>query len=132
MKVLHLLLIVLAFSCTPQQRLNRLIKKHPELWYKDSILYQDTIRISAVTKDTTFFYNQHDTTIIREGRLTMKYFYNTHDSTVYLSGKCDTIVRIIEKQIPYDKYNVEVNDNKWLIIVGGIIAVLLVLLLLRI
>jgi len=78
-------------------------KKCPSILEKDTIRVHDTIRISSVERDSSFYYMQKDTVIIKEGRLTMKYFYNTTDSTVYLSGKCDTIRVVREIQIPVER-----------------------------
>lgn len=88
-------ILALISSCTPQGRLNRLIKKHPELVSSYSVVKHDTIVTQSVSTDTIFNYYTKDTVVIREGKLTMKYFYNSHDSTVYLRGECatDTIYR---------------------------------------
>lgn len=94
-KILLLLLILGSlFSCSPQKRLNRLLKKHPELLTSQ----KDTIYIEGVETDTVFYYNQKDTVVIKEGRLTMKYFYNNNDSTVFLRGECapDTLIREVK------------------------------------
>lgn len=39
-------------SCTPQQRLNRLLKKHPELVKHDTVFIEKTITIAEVKADT--------------------------------------------------------------------------------
>lgn len=88
----------------------------------------DTITVNSVSTDTLFkFYHvQKDTTIIREGRLTMKYFYNTKDSTVFLSGKCDTIRVPYEKTIIKNNYHESIGKWYWfLIILLGLIFVIL-------
>jgi len=96
MKTPILLIVILLFSCSPQKRLNRLLKNHPELLTSK----KDTIYIEQVETDTVFYYNQKDTVVIKEGKLTMKYFYNEKDSTIFLKGKCDADTIIREIQIP--------------------------------
>lgn len=59
MKLPFLLLVLFAFSCrTPQERLNRLVKKHPELATVKTIEVRDTIilpgKIDSVTTKLIF------------------------------------------------------------------------------
>lgn len=111
MKLLPLLLIALLFSCSPQKRLNRLLKAHPELVKKDTIWRLDTTIIKEVKTDSVFHYLQPDTLTIVKDRLTMKYFYNVKDSTVYLSGKCDTV--FVVKKIPVTINSVTGTNGGW-------------------
>jgi hypothetical protein len=54
MKLPFLLLVLFAFSCrTPQERLNRLVKKHPELASVKSIEIKDTIIIPGKSDSVT-------------------------------------------------------------------------------
>lgn len=120
---------VLVTSCACDYHMGKIRKKCPSILEKDTIRVHDTIRISSVEKDSSFYYMQKDTVIIKEGRLTMKYFYNTTDSTVYLSGKCDTIRIIREVQVPVEKTVFKydfLNSNKFLF---SIIVLLLCLIL---
>jgi hypothetical protein len=50
-KLIPILLIILA-SCSPQKRINRIVKKHPELLVSDTIRVVDTVIIEAVHFDT--------------------------------------------------------------------------------
>lgn len=87
------MLIILCNGCDCNYHLKQAKKKCGQSLLSDTIRIHDTIYSKSVDHDTTFFYNQKDTVIIKEGRLIMKYFYN--DSTVYLKGECltDTIYR---------------------------------------
>ena len=100
MKQIAIIAVLLLSSCTCQNKLKRLLKRCPDLVKGDTITLIDTVVIPSVEVDSVFYFNQKDTIIIKEGLLTVKYFYNNHDSTVYLNGRCDTIVRIIERQVP--------------------------------
>jgi hypothetical protein len=54
MKLPFLLLVLFAFSCrTPQERLNRLVKKHPELASVKTIEIKDTIIIPGKSDSVT-------------------------------------------------------------------------------
>ena len=124
-----MIMSVLVTSCACDYHMGKIRKKCPSILEKDTIRVHDTIRISSVEKDSSFYYMQKDTVIIKEGRLTMKYFYNTTDSTVYLSGKCDTIRIIREVQVPVEKTVFKydfLNSNKFLF---SIIVLLLCLIL---
>lgn len=133
MKALTILLLtILAYSCTCERKLDKVLKKCPELLVNDTIKIRDTIVINGVQKDTVFNYLVKDTVIIREGGLTMKYFYNTHDSTIYLSGKCDTIYIPYTKDIPVNQILNEDSKgfNWWMVCAIGL-AILLVFLIVK-
>lgn len=133
MKALTILLLtILAYSCTCERKLDKVLKKCPELLVNDTIKIRDTIVINGVQKDTIFNYLVKDTVIIREGGLTMKYFYNTHDSTIYLSGKCDTIYIPYTKDIPVNQILNEDSKgfNWWMVCAIGL-AILLIFLIVK-
>jgi hypothetical protein len=93
-----LLTILLKFSsCDCNYHLERARSKCGIKNLTDTIHKIDTVITKYVDHDTTFYYNQKDTVIVKEGKLIMKYFYN--DSTVYIKGECisDTII----KQVPF-------------------------------
>jgi hypothetical protein len=98
--LLPLLATLLLCSCSPEKRLARLLRQHPELVKKDTIWRRDTTISKEVSKDSSFYYYQTDTVFMREGKLTVKYVMN-HDSTVYISGKCDadTIIKLVPQII---------------------------------
>ncbi len=133
LKLLSLLLILsLSYSCTCERKLDRVLKKCPELLVNDTIKIRDTIVINGVQKDTIFNYLVKDTVIIREGGLTMKYFYNTHDSTIYLSGKCDTIYIPYTKDIPVNQVlNEDTKGFNWWMICAIGLALLLIFLIVK-
>ena len=109
--------LVLAFvlflaSCSCEYHLKKAKAKCSLDQLTDTIWKKDSVFVDRVKKDTAFYYNQTDTVIIKEGRLTMKYFYR--DSTVFLSGTCDTI-KII-KEVPVIVNKTELKDTwniKW-------------------
>jgi len=124
-----LIIAILLSSCTAQDRLNRIVKHHPELAQSYSVIKHDTIVTLSVTTDTVFNYFQKDTVIIREGKLTMKYFYNSHDSTVFLRGKCDADT--IYKEYVTQINNVSAKETKWGLfkqfITGNLVSLLILI-----
>lgn len=100
-----LFLFLLIVACTPEQRLNRLLLKHPELKVVDSMIVRDTIRIPGIIADTEFsFIRLHDTVFLDKGRLEVSMV--AKNETLYVQGKCkaDTIYKI--HHIPVDKIRV--------------------------
>lgn len=141
-KLLYISLIALLFSCSPQKRLNRLVKKHPELVKIDTITVRDTIRdtINVTTElvkvDTIFSLNEiHDTITITKDNLTIRYYHDTVHDKIYISGECDTIwvevpyERIVEYKVPCDKVIVKEGIGwwYWIIIIILILGFLYVL-----
>jgi hypothetical protein len=118
-----IILLAILFSCSPQKRLNRLLKKHPELIQTDTIWKTDTVIVEAVKIDTTFKF-KHDTITIVEDRLTVKTFFNYHDSTIYISAKCksDTIIREIPVQVQTVTAKNTIDWNLILLIILGILV----------
>lgn len=126
MKILFVILLAFLFSCSPQKRLNRLIKKHPELVKVDTIVVRDTIRdtINVTTElvkiDTIFSLKEiHDTITITKDNLTIRYYHDTIHDNVYISGECDTIwievpfEKIVEYKVPCDNVVVKENIQWW-------------------
>jgi len=117
-------ILILLSSCTCNYHLNRAKLKCGYSFKSDTVFKKDTVLINSVQTHTVFHYNQKDTVIVKEGRLTMKYFYN--DSTVYLAGKCDTV--FVVKDVPVVVNQTEVKEsNPWYLWV--IIFLLLIMLI---
>jgi len=56
-KLVVFIALVAMLGCSPQQRLNRLIRKHPELAKTDSVTLQDTFYLQGKSGDTVYLYN---------------------------------------------------------------------------
>ena len=135
MKILILILIFTITSCSPQKRLQRLVKNNPELIRVDTIHFRDTINVvtNEVYKDTllTLKSISKDTLIITKENLRIKTFYNYHTDSIFISGECqsDTVFVPYEVAIPVKSVVVEQAGFNWnklitvLIIIGLIIAV---------
>lgn len=92
-KLLLFLALLLLCACTPQQRLARMQKRHPEIFRTDTLWHSDNIITKGFEKDTVMKALQPDTVYLKNNRLEVRYFYN-HDS-VFIKGKClaDTVIR---------------------------------------
>ena len=108
---LSIILVLTLLSCSPQKKLHRLLKKHPELLQTDTIKINDSIFIPEIHIDTIFHYSTlKDTIVITKENLKIKIL--ELNDTVYLdaSVKSDTVV--IVKDIPVAKL-VYVEPVKW-------------------
>ena len=135
MKKLILIGLILA-GCTPQQRLNRLLNRHPYLGVtKDSTIF-DTTRV--ITKDvrvdtvTSIEGIRRDTMIINRENLWIKTI--VHKDSIYVFGNCksDTIEVTKEIKVPVQMFTYEKKTfwsrfgNKffWLLLIAGILTAL--------
>ena len=126
-------IILILASCSPQKRLNRLVKKHPELIKVDTLsvhdtIHTETIKADTVFKDTTFLRLLRDTITVVNDRLRIN-TYHYRDS-IFIEGECigDTIIR--EIRVPY-KYIQPVTKTKtpayMIILLLGLIIILILL-----
>jgi hypothetical protein len=107
MKYLLLITLITLASCSPIKRLNRLIKKHPELIQTDTIVRHDTVEVIVpeVKHDTTFLEKHlYDTVEIEKERLRIK-IWRKFD-TIHVEGECesDTVTVVREVKIPVKYY----------------------------
>lgn len=127
------LLILFLSSCSPQQRLQRLLKKNPQLIELDTIRVIDTVIIDNYTYDTITKIHLHDsTTVINNEKVILKYFYDTLTREIWHEVECigDTIIK--EKVIQVEK--VVYKQLSWweqyktiILIISLIVGVLIVL-----
>ena len=99
-----ILISLLFISCSPQERLNRLITRHPELSQKDTVIVRDTVVVENYNYDTTTIIRLHDTTtVINNERVVLKYYYDTLREVIHHDVEClgDTVY--IETLVPVEK-----------------------------
>jgi len=134
--IVQVLTVVLLVACSPQKRMNRLIKKFPHLTETriDTIRFVDTFVIEQY--DTTLvnnFIKQDCVIIINNERLKISYKYDTIKEQIVHSIKLpnDTIYK--EKIIPIEVEKVVYKEINWwekyqsLIYIGLALFVLLVI-----
>ena len=113
-----LLFIVVLFSgsCSPELRLEKLVKKHPELWVPDTIRLSDTLVSPAIQGDTQLLISHlNDTVVVEKDRLVMS-LCKLHD-TLYLRGKCKSDTVVIKRKIPVEKIRIIRPDTQSALIV---------------
>lgn len=131
-----ILILIFLVSCSPQNRLNRKVKRAEKFATKHGLVIQDTIRIHDTLvvdnyiHDTTTTFVTHDSvTVVNNEKVYLKYFYDTLRQEIYHEVICkgDTIIR--EIVVPVDKIKVIDKDNRYMIIViimlGGLIFIVL-------
>ncbi len=117
MRIVKYIFIFIIFAnifvgCTPQKRLNFLIKKHPELLTQDTLVIRDTVIIENYSYDTITKIQLHDsTTVINNEKVILKYFYDTLTREIHHYIEClgDTITK--EIRIPYE--TIVVQELTW-------------------
>jgi hypothetical protein len=131
-----LLICIFFISCTPQNRLNRKVKRAENYAYKHGLVIQDTIKvvdtviIESYIHDTTATFYRHDSTIVvNNEKVFLRYFYDTLRQEIYHEVECkgDTIVR--EVLVPVDKIKVIEKDSRVNIIIIALIAALFLVVL---
>ena len=109
----QILIICFLISCSPQKRLNRLVRKYPQLTQLDTIRIIDTIVIDNYNYDTVETVNYHDTTIIvNNERIEARYFYDTLRQEIFheITCKSDTIIQ--DRFIPIEKVIIQ-EQKTW-------------------
>ena len=104
----QIIIIILLISCTPQKRLNRLVRNHPYLSKIDTIKIVDTIVVPNYEYDTIETVTYHDTTIIvNNEKIEARYYYDTLRKEIWheITCKNDTIIK--DRLIPYEKVTVQ-------------------------
>jgi len=110
------ILLLLMFSCSPQKRLQRLVKNHPQLMQNDTMIVEvhDTIIVESSSIDTiTQFFHSDTITVINSEKLTLKYFYDTITKNIYhdVLVKTDTI--FYQTEIPIEVERVVIEELTW-------------------
>jgi len=133
-----LFLLGCIFSCNPQNRLNRKVKRAENYAYKHGLVIKDTIKVvdtviveSYIHDTTATFYTSDSITVIDNSRVLLRYFYDTLRQEIYHEVECkgDTIIR--EVLVPVDKVKVIEKDNRYMIVLIVILAALFFVVLKR-
>ena len=125
---ISIITFLLVFGCSPQKKLQRLIKKHPELIKLDTIIVRDTIIIEDFVVDTITEMQFHDSTVVIDNsKVYLKYFYDTLTREIHHEVECLGQEIITEKIVPIEK--VVVQELTWWQKYGSIVIILSFLLL---
>jgi len=127
----YLLILLLSCSCSPSQRLGRLVSKHPELVNRDTTFVNDTTIVQGVRVDTNFvFKNDVDTFFLEKDKLRVK-IIRVND-TLKVTGECKTDTIYKQVMVETNTVNPVLNFRmKWwwwivIVIVGAIVFIGLV------
>ena len=104
----QIIIIILLISCTPQKRLNRLVRNHPYLSKIDTIKIVDTIVVPNYEYDTIETVTYHDTTIIvNNEKIEARYYYDTLRKEIWheITCKNDTIIK--DRYIPFETVTIQ-------------------------
>lgn len=133
-----ILICIILISCSPQNRLNRKVKRAENYAYKHGLVIKDTIKVidtvvvESYIHDTTSTFYIHDSTIVvNNEKVFLRYFYDTLRQEIYHEVECrgDTIIR--EVVVPVDKVKVIDKDNRVNIVIMVILAALFFIILRR-
>ena len=128
-------ILILLVSCSPEKRLSRLVKHHPELKVTDTLIIRDTVSLALIQADTVLHIDSlFDTVTISKDRLEVS-ILRLHD-TLYVQGKCKADTIFFEKKIPFEKIVIVKPDRvdqlisriPWVVV--GLISILLFVLFL--
>lgn len=121
----YLVILLLLASCTPQKRLDRLIRRHPELVRVDSVKIIDTVITQEVSVDTMQVMNTYDTFIVNRDRLTVQVI--RHQDSIYVFGKCASDTVVIERNVPVKVVEASTDEGvlKWVVPVLLVIIMLM-------
>lgn len=125
--LIRIVLILLIFvSCTPQKRLERLLKKHPNL-IKDSVITRiDTIIKEGTRFDTIYVSKPIDSLIIDTNGINVK-VYRIYDTLrVRLQTRADTMYVKNKEVVRYINKGKE-NNFMLYILIGAVLTLFLII-----
>ena len=109
--VLFLLSILASVGCSPQKRINRIIKNNPHLVQKDTVWITDTIIVEGVKYDTiTKFLTNTKVEVINNERVRLQYFYDTVTNEIHHEVECKENRIVYERSFVVDKL---VTTHDW-------------------
>jgi hypothetical protein len=128
--ILISILVYCAVSCSPQRRLERLVKKHPELVYHDTLTIRDTFEIEIPGSEIKTFIPievlKTDTVIVKDSNNHSVTVWMRND-TIFVNSKLDTIYKTIykERKIPVEKliYRKPRDGLRWFWVIVLIVLV---------
>jgi len=133
-----ILICIFFISCSPQNRLNRKVKRAENYAYKHGLVIQDTVKVidtvvveSYIHDTTSTIIKQDSVTVISNEKVYLRYYYDTLRQEIYHEIECkgDTLIR--EVLVPVDKVKVVEGDNRFIIIVIVLLSALILIILRR-
>lgn len=114
-------------SCTPQKRLDRLLRNHPELLqHRDTVTVYDTVIAPAIAADTVFSAKFDTVTMVRD---CVRVWLVKHRDTIRLTltKPADTVVKTIKVPIKIANATIEPLSKleTWLLTLVAIVLLFL-------
>lgn len=133
-----LIFCIFLISCSPQNRLNRKVKRAENFAYKKGLVIKDTVKIF----DTVFIENYNfdtvtnfvysDTiTFVNTEKIFARYFYDTLRQEIYHEIECKGDTLIKEILVPVDKVKIVEKQNKYMFFLWAILILILILYLIK-
>ena len=124
--------LILISACTPQRRLERLIKHHPELMRIDTVTVKDTVTVPSMAADTFITIGQEFDTIRVNHDSIQLMIVKRHD-TLWFSAKTDTLKITHNIKVPYPViHNVIEKHYAYIYSAWALIILIIVFLIFRI
>lgn len=126
--IIKVFFLILLIGCSPQKRLNRLVRNYPHLSKIDTIKIIDTIIVPNYSYDTIETVTYHDTTIIvNNDRIEARYYFDTLRQEIWHEVTCKNDTIIENRYIPFETITIQ-EQTFWqkygsLVIIGLIILV---------
>ena len=126
--IIKVFFLILLIGCSPQKRLNRLVRNHPHLSKIDTIKIIDTIIVPNYSYDTIETVTYHDTTIIvNNDRIEARYYFDTLRQEIWHEVTCKNDTIIENRYIPFETITIQ-EQTFWqkygsLVIIGLIVLV---------
>ena len=118
-------LSIIAGSCSPQKRINRIVKNHPHLVQKDTVHIHDTIVVEAYKYDTiTKFLTNTKVEVINNERVRLQYFYDTVTNEIHHEVECHEQRIVYERSFIVDKV---ITTHDWQKYVVWLVILLVVI-----
>ena len=133
-----LVFCILLISCSPQNRLNRKVKRAENFAYKKGLVIKDTVKIfdtvfiENYNFDTVTNFVTHDTvTFVNTEKIIARYFYDTLRQEIYHEIECKGDTLIKEILVPVDKVKIVEKQNKYMFFLWAILILILILYLIK-
>ena len=134
--IILVLAILLLGSCSPQRRLNRLIRNHQELSQLDTITITDTTILPEIRIDTVVHHSTlKDTLIITKEKLKLQLI--EINDTIYIEAYHEPDTVVFTKEIPVERIIYKETESKlktallkfkyYLLFVVGFIVLVIIL-----
>jgi len=125
----YLIILLLLASCTPQQRLDRMHKRHPYLFRDSTVTVRDTVYTQRTHVDTFAVMNSSRRDSLVLTRDNLRVVVHKHFDSIWVMADVapDTIYRTIRVPVKVAQVNRKIDWQSWLIPTVLTVLVMLVI-----